>query len=577
MTKQLLKELNIEKLQEIILKMSEIMTEEQNKKLEKIIEEYVLQKTDTEELSVKVRMSQEFVDEKMKQIQGWMNQIDEGELYLNTDGYEDYSNGYWDSEWITDYYDNQGIGDKITSAVRFAKDCIDDRRYREANFIYEWLWEMLISTAEDDGEAADLELLIEEEIVGEDIKQLALLTLYADYQVREPEERAGDIYLYFSHHPFQNIHIEDMFQVGRENLEGTDQFMKDWAELLKTKSGDTESRLLKEAVLYNEGVDGLVKIADESSKTHPSLYLEVMKEYDKNHDYSKMEQIGEKALLKIDSNMIIRSEIALKAAYAASCLGHTENVMRFCWESFRSDSIVRNLLRLFGTKEMAELYGIRAKEVLTSGIKSNSVMFGRNTELRQNIIVENQYHMLEFFTGDFSAVKAASKNPQGSLGWSSCFIKEGICLFLLYLYEKALPTKAAAAVANTVGFMESSVGNDTMDFESEIIEESRKYKTGIFWNYFQRWKHYFPMEQKEKEQYLAWAEKIVHSRAEAIVGGQHRRQYAEVAVLLAMIAEIKEQMGKMGAKQSIFAVYKKKFPRHSAFQAEMKEYFDMRG
>ena len=67
-TKQLLKELNIEKLQEIVLKMSEIMTEEQNKKLEKIIEEYVLQKTDTEELPAKVRMSQEFVDEKMKQM-----------------------------------------------------------------------------------------------------------------------------------------------------------------------------------------------------------------------------------------------------------------------------------------------------------------------------------------------------------------------------------------------------------------------------------------------------------------------------------------------------------------------------
>lgn len=71
---------------------------------------------------------------------------------------------------------------------------------------------------------------------------------------------------------------------------------------------------------------------------------------------------------------IIRSEIALKAAYAASCLGHTENVMRFCWESFRSDSTVRNFLRLFGTKEMAEQYGIRGKEVVASEIKSNSVM-----------------------------------------------------------------------------------------------------------------------------------------------------------------------------------------------------------
>lgn len=58
-------------------------------------------------------------------------------LYLNTEEYEDYSDDYWDREWITDYYDNQGIGDKITSTIRFAEDCVDDRRYEEAGEIYE--------------------------------------------------------------------------------------------------------------------------------------------------------------------------------------------------------------------------------------------------------------------------------------------------------------------------------------------------------------------------------------------------------------------------------------------------------
>ena len=63
----------------------------------------------------------------------------------------------------------------------------------------------------------DLEQLIEAEIVKEDIKQLALLTLYACYQTSEPERRAEEIYSYFSHYPFQSIHMEDMFRVGREN------------------------------------------------------------------------------------------------------------------------------------------------------------------------------------------------------------------------------------------------------------------------------------------------------------------------------------------------------------------------
>lgn len=133
----------------------------------------------------------------MAQIKIWIQQIDEGELYLNADEYEDYSSGYWDSDLITEYYDEQGIGDKINTMLRFAKDCVDDRKYQEASLIYEWIWEMEVFAEEEYVDPADLEVLVEKEIVTVDLKQLALLTLYVDYQVREPEERAEDIYLYF--------------------------------------------------------------------------------------------------------------------------------------------------------------------------------------------------------------------------------------------------------------------------------------------------------------------------------------------------------------------------------------------
>lgn len=66
----------------------------------------------------------------------------------------------------------------------------------------------------------------------------------------------------------------------------------------------------------------------------------------------------------------------------------------------------------------------------------------------------------------------------------------------------------------------------------------------------------------------------MYSRADAIVSGQHRNHYGASAELLAMVAEIKEDMGTPGARQMVFAEYKRKFPRHSSFQAEMKYYFD---
>ena len=83
------------------------------------------------------------------------------------------------------------------------------------------------------------------------------------------------------------------------------------------------------------------------------------------------------------------------------------------------------------------------------------------------------------------------------------------------------------------------------------------------------------MSLEQQGRYLSWAEDIVYKRTDAIVSGQHRRQYGQVAALLAMIAEIKKEKNIIGDSKELYYRYKKKFPRHSAFQAEMKRYFEM--
>ena len=112
-------------------------------------------------------------------------------------------------------------------------------------------------------------------------------------------------------------------------------------------------------------------------------------------------------------------------------------------------------------------------------------------------------------------------------------------------------------------------------FEAEIQSECQEHKVSEFWNYFQRWKVYFPMEKTEREKYLIWAENIAYKRADAIVSRQHRKHYGEVAGLLAIVGEIKENMGTQGAQRLIYEQYKRKFPRHSAFQVEMRDYFNI--
>lgn len=575
MTEEDLKKLSEKELLDIVLKMQEILSDKQKKEFQKIVNAAVIHSGNKNSQVMQVRMSDDLVTEKMAQIQKWMDQIDEGGLYLETEGYEDYSSGYWDSDWITEYYDNQEIGDKIQYMIRFAEDCIDDRRYQEANGIYEWLWEMTVSTDNEYEDSVDLEMLKDNNLIHTDMKHLALLTLYADYQRLPSNERAGDMYLYFLHSTFRKLHIEEVFHVGREELEDTEQFWKDWINLLKEKNGDTEARLLKEAILYCEGIGGLYKMAKENASVHPSLYLAVMEQYDKCHLYDKIEEVGENALSSIDVSLTIRSEIALKTASASSCLNHEKKMMQFCWESFVSDSTVRNYLRLFGIEKMAETYGMRGKEVLRNRLRGNAEFKYRNSELNQNVIDDYEYYQLVFYTGDFNTVKNISINPKGSLGWSSSFIKVGIRMFLLYLYDCPFPSKSAKSIASYIGFPDEKDRKNLPGFEAEIQSECQEHKVSEFWNYFQRWKVYFPMEKTEREKYLIWAENIAYKRADAIVSGQHRNHYGEVAGLLAIVGEIKENMGTQGAKRLIYDQYKRKFPRHSAFRAEMRDYFNI--
>lgn len=182
------------------------------------------------------RLLQEVVSEKMKQIQVWMEQIKNEELTMEAYGYEDYSEGYWNSEWCWEYTDNHHIGEKIMLALNFAKDCVNDCRYEEALAIYDMILDMEIFVENDcDNMSIGLVELLEEDLIQAGIREICLYTLYSDYQVRKPEECAEDMYTYFQYPLFENIHLEDIFRVGRENLQGIDEFMEKWIQLLAMK------------------------------------------------------------------------------------------------------------------------------------------------------------------------------------------------------------------------------------------------------------------------------------------------------------------------------------------------------
>ncbi|NSW92463.1 MAG: hypothetical protein HPY74_17700 [Firmicutes bacterium] len=156
----------------------------------------------------------EKVKEELRDIKRIFAKIKNGELCLSAQGYEDYSNGYWSSDWIWEYEDNEGIGRIIEDAVLFAHDCMNDCRYEEAVTIFKLVMDTQVFAKDKyggDSFELSLEEMVDEKLVGINLRVLALDVLYSEYQLQTAAQRAIVLYSYFTYPYFKEIRIEDIF------------------------------------------------------------------------------------------------------------------------------------------------------------------------------------------------------------------------------------------------------------------------------------------------------------------------------------------------------------------------------
>jgi len=523
----------------------------------------------------------EKVKEKLSEIKSIFTKIENGELCLSAQGYEDYSNGYWASEWIWEYEDNEGISRIIEDAVLFAHDCMNDCRYEEAVTIFNLVMDTQIFVEDEwggDSFELSLEEMVDEELVSVNLKVFALDVLYSNYQLQTAAQRASVLYSYFAYPYFKDIHIEDIFSIGREELRDTDMFLQSWIDFLMRQSGEVAARLLREGLLYYKGTEGLLEMARKSYKEHPSLYLAGLLEYEKTHDYEKIKEIGKEALDRIESDLKIRGEIALKAAQASHCVNDSE-FMRKCWyEAFYSNSTVPNYLRLFADEEVTREYKVpaenRIEELHISDCHNNHSI----SETSKNSVTELEYKYLCFFSGNFDRIQNWCMKQKNPLGWSGNFISHGLDLMILYLYVGNNLGKAgkkiAVQVSNRIGFNESK--NLLFMKESSVFETEVSVQKGdeIFWNIFCLWKVNYAITMDEMKSHVEWLESIIDKRIDGIVGGKFRDKYNDVALLAAALGEVKESLGMKMAKDMVINRYLERYPRHSAFRGALKEYID---
>jgi hypothetical protein len=182
---------------------------------------------------------------------------------------------------------------------------------------------------------------------------------------------------------------------------------------------------------------------------------------------------------------------------------------------------------------------------------------------------EREYCFMMFFEQQFDKMEKTGMRAEPALGWSATFMKEGMALMLLMLYEGTDLPEGMCAMRDRV--MLSSrfsacdlyCGTYVSDYKSDMEE---------FFAIFDSWKSTVELSDQEREK---WLEKIalwMSKRTEAITLKGRTKYYGECASYIAAIGEVRQSRGDIGAKSRIMEQYRREYPRHRSLHAELRRF-----
>ena len=484
-------------------------------------------------------VSSDKIEDMTKYYKEKFNEIEECKLYFNIVEDDDYYDEYWD-----EYFDEYGIGKIIDNAIKYAENLVNFKKYSEAKELFDiilythyFVYGEYIEY-EKELSLSDLSL---NELINSNVNIVCLNAIYVTYQISN--NRVEDIYNYFrTNENFKDISIENAFKLGTEKLTDIDNFYTNWIDLLSKTKGIVECRLLKEALNYTN-YSGYEKYINQIKENQPEFYIDLFDHLKKENKIQELVKIGNNALKTMDDNLKVGSKIAL---YLASL--DKQNIEYYLCEAFKFDSNVLNLLRIINNG-----YYKKNKDKINNMINDNYQKIGEE----YNSYSKQKYSILQFFTGDFDFFYNECTRHNELLGWSYSFIKIAVYMWILLLNDNS----------NSRSYKKMS-----SDFFSySYIEYSRSDKSfleGTINEIWKNWKSNFKIDEVTKTKVINWLLDLVEKRVGAVLGGNYRKSYDQVALTVVGFGELLSSQ-KLGDKDEYIKQYLDKYPRHSAFRNEL--------
>ena len=517
------------------------------------------------------------------QVRDNLKSIDSQEITITGILNEEYDDWYDDSGEEFYYEDSSGISDMLEEACDFVHVCMDMEKYKEGFAVGKQMLEMeILCDNEYDGEEFSLRDMVYHELLNCDLKRVVLDTVYCAYHAASFAGRPEALYGIIVNAKEDAITLEAIMQHGDEELPAFEEFLPFWITYLGGKTGHDADRLILEAVGLLNDFSLEVWYAEKYAAIHPGLYLNILENW-KQIPTDDMVSIGIKAMKAIPKKYIVRSRVALKTAeYVIAEDGELSLLEKCYFAACESDTSAQNYLRAllngYGSgkkrEELQKLFGafpVYKGDGSYTWYEGNHFQYGRDTyfEREENRLDSNMILLLRFLDGQFADVLNKGLNKTEALGWTGTFMKPGMALYLLYLYEGKWSGKGIAAMAEIV---KSAMRFSAEEYQKGTSGIAEMGENDLFFQLFSQWKSMVQMESGIRSYAVKRITALLKKRTAGIMDANRRNYYGECAAYIAALGEVRESMGEVGAKQKLMTSYKDAYPRRRAFREEMREY-----
>ena len=367
--------------------------------------------------------------------------------------------------------------------------------------------------------------------------------------------------------------LNDLIQISPQTLPDQSQFLPAWIAFLHTQSGRDADSWLREAVWLSQGTAGLETLARTEGHQRPRAYLDWFTALAGEGHHQAVLQAAQEALQVLPAGLPIRAAIADHLCDAAAQLNRVEALRSGRWEAFLAKPTLARLLDLWEAaprgSERTQLMQqavqhIRDYLAQSASRQGRSFLWPGDDGLERPAIIDNSVLAHACLLAEEVEAARQLATDENVLGWSSGGNSQSLVVaaFLVLLSgktTKALPPNLAQlwqwSLQSSASFWYSS-GTDTIQARLEPV-------------YAQLLRGEL-LSRDQQEKFLAWCLDVAQRRAAAIVGNQYRKSYGKAATVTVACAEVLQLRGDQQEANRFVDDIRTRFPRHHAFQAELK-------